>query len=225
MGFGGMKILEDKKTGLLWCMPEIDCGVIGKADYTNEDKNHTKDIFKEMNGWKSDNISTFITGDKEKLGTMFSAYNKELFDEYFAYESGGLVAVVMLKKPNVLEYDEYRQFKTYLSYKLEDAKKGKCSIKKFLDIDEFNDNYHTHINYLVVSPKVQGRGIGTRVVKSIMNNPNFFREENENIVYSANIHYSNIASRKVFSKNNFSPVNYYDEDGSYTGFSTYFNVI
>lgn len=60
----------------------------------------------------------------------------------------------------------------------------------------------THIEYLVVNPRMQGKGIGTRMIKSIKNNPEYFASNHKGILF-ASVEKSNEASKRAFLKNGF----------------------
>lgn len=62
------------------------------------------------------------------------------------------------------------------------------------------------IEYIIVDPKAQGRGLATRMIKSITNNPKFFIGEKYNGKIVASIHKENIGSQKAFLKNSFQVV-------------------
>lgn len=68
-----------------------------------------------------------------------------------------------------------------------------------------NDVNYTEsiIEYIVVNPQMQGKGIATRMIKSITNNLKFFTGHPNTESLIATIDKSNIASQKAFLKNNF----------------------
>ena len=66
-------------------------------------------------------------------------------------------------------------------------------------------NYST-IEYLVVNPECHGRGIGTRMITSIKENPDYFVGKEHRGSYVAFVHGDNIASQKAFLKNKFQVV-------------------
>ena len=62
------------------------------------------------------------------------------------------------------------------------------------------------IEFLAVNPSFQHQGIGTRMVKSITNYPQFFVGNDFMDVYSTVVDEENIPSQKMFLKNNFKPM-------------------
>lgn len=66
----------------------------------------------------------------------------------------------------------------------------------------YDEVEETHIEYIIVNPRMKGNGIGTRMVSSIKNNPKFFAETHKGTI-TATIEHTNEASRRVFIKNGF----------------------
>jgi len=70
--------------------------------------------------------------------------------------------------------------------------------------EPFNDEFDASmIEYIVVNPDAQGRGVGTRMIKSIKDNPMFFTSGKHRGKIQASVKPSNIASQKAFLKNGF----------------------
>ena len=60
-----------------------------------------------------------------------------------------------------------------------------------------------YLEYLVVNPKMTGRGIGTRMIKSIVNNTNWFVKNDLVDHWEVSIDRTNKPSQKAFLKNKF----------------------
>ena len=60
----------------------------------------------------------------------------------------------------------------------------------------------THIEYIIVNPRMKGKGIGTRMISSIKSNPTFFAESYKGTI-TATIEHTNEASKRAFIKNGF----------------------
>lgn len=74
-------------------------------------------------------------------------------------------------------------------------------------IREPSDNYDfSSIEYLVVNPEFQYKGVGTRMVASIKNNPEFFVGNKHKGRFIAYVRQENEPSKKVFLKNKFDVV-------------------
>ena len=60
----------------------------------------------------------------------------------------------------------------------------------------------TTVEYIVVNPEMQGKGIGTRMISSLKSNPMFFAEGYKGNI-DAFVNAKNIPSQKAFLKNKF----------------------
>ena len=59
------------------------------------------------------------------------------------------------------------------------------------------------VEYIIVNPNIRGRGIGTRMIKSLTNHLEFFTDNKNISSLTTTIDKTNIASQKAFLKNNF----------------------
>lgn len=66
----------------------------------------------------------------------------------------------------------------------------------------YDENEETHIEYIIVNPRMKGNGIGTRMISSIKSNPIFFAETHKGTI-TASIEHTNEASKRAFIKNGF----------------------
>ena len=103
--------------------------------------------------------------------------------------------------PEIKAYIEYcknhnhflhNNFSEYLSYK---------QAQRILRNTTQTNN--TEINYLVVVPPAQNKGVGTRAVRSITHNMDFFAPENPIATIYTQIHKDNIPSQVIFRKENY----------------------
>lgn len=69
-----------------------------------------------------------------------------------------------------------------------------------------DDLEETNIDFLIVNPRLKAKGIGTRMIASIKNNPTFFAE-GHNDTFATSIERTNEASKRVFIKNGFKVYN------------------
>ena len=83
-----------------------------------------------------------------------------------------------------------------------------------------NYNFAT-IEYIVVNPKYQGKGVGTRMISSIRHNPQCFIGNYKGLI-SAFVNPDNTASKKAFLKNKFEV---FHRAGSMIDNGGYFNLV
>lgn len=65
-----------------------------------------------------------------------------------------------------------------------------------------NNNFST-IEYIIVNPNFQNMGYGTKMIKSISKNLDYFSNKNGNKALISSVNISNYASQKMFIKNEF----------------------
>lgn len=75
----------------------------------------------------------------------------------------------------------------------------------------------TNIQYIVVNPNMQGKGLGTALLTSIFANGNFFTRNRHKGYFVARIDKSNLASHKAFVKSGFEV----DEESNRDAFDKY----
>ena len=68
-----------------------------------------------------------------------------------------------------------------------------------------NSSYST-LEYIIVNPEFQGKGIGTRMVKSISTYMDYFNNGNQSGGIISSVEVENIASSRAFLKNNYKVV-------------------
>ena len=81
------------------------------------------------------------------------------------------------------------------------------------------ENYS--IDYIVVNPNFHSNGIGTRMIKSIVSNPNYFNNFTLPKIYNAHVAQSNVASCRAFLKSKFSMVK--PTKGHYPQYYTFYS--
>lgn len=204
-----MREFFDKKTGISWVVPEVDHrDWAGQPIWTREDKKNLKGFSKELNEHKSESIDKFVTGGNVPLGdfVIWSIMGKEL--PYYAFDDGKLVAVVVLDGGTELHSKE--GLKDYIRYRSEKKHKIEYDVKDFLPLGkaqrllcQTKKNNNMNLGYIVVVPVAQGRGVGTRVISSIMHNPQFFARGSNPISMDTIVHKDNIPSQKAFKHNGF----------------------
>ncbi|MGN0961207.1 MAG: GNAT family N-acetyltransferase [Christensenellales bacterium] len=136
----------------------------------------------------------------------------EKYDKYHpsAFRKNNKILDSWSSAPNVQEYisNEQPVSSLFLDFFDDGCNIYYCFDKKILAgavlISEpyFKDDNST-IEYIVVNPELQGRGIGTRMIKSITSNPQFFVGDKYNGKFVASVSETNLASQKAFLKNNF----------------------
>lgn len=70
----------------------------------------------------------------------------------------------------------------------------------------FGENKHSTLEYIVVNPKFQRSGFGTKMVKSISSYMDYFNNGYESSGLMSSVEVENIASSRAFLKNNFKVV-------------------
>lgn len=176
-----MKKLTDKNQSLDWLLIDYE------EDYKKEEnRDFIKEELQELNTWGSNNISEYIS--EQSLGDFLydmcdiynDHYDKTQCFHLLAYENSILIGTALLSINS-------KDIKTaFNSYTLPNNLK---------------------ILILVVNPNKQNTGIGTRMIKSIIDNQVFFSKEINTFGISTDIHNKNISSQKAFLKNNFTVYN------------------
>jgi len=223
-----MKELKDNKTGLIWLMPEIEGYDSDNPIFTFEDASLIKDFTKELNEHNSKQIEKYITGGCAQLGSfmLWAAFDKR--NVCYCFEDGKLVASAVItpnsslrNKPMLKKYIEYYKQNPSLFEKMTDF----ISINKAQRaISRAKSNNNADIDYLVVIPPEQGRGLGTRAISSIVNNTQFFAPKTRVKSLLTQIHTRNIASQKAFKRNGFEKCPLKDTEGR-TNIDDYLNTL
>lgn len=142
---------------------------------TNENLDENEKYFEQMSAWSdSMSIRRFIAS-KTPIN--------EIFREY-----------VVSEKPASLEG------KNNLYFCFDDS-------ASFLGLAYISSpmgrNKHSTLEYLIVNPEFQGKGVGTRMVKSISTYMNYFNNGNQSNGMLSSVEEDNIASSRAFLKNNY----------------------
>ena len=218
-----MRYLEDKNTGLVIVSPEVDIDENG--DFYSPDEQTFQDLYKELDSWNAKNILTYVS-DGKPLGNYLKGFRDPRRTHYFVFEDGVLTGTALVEKKGLLT--QYITLKGYVSYCENHNKpkgvEGCLSVENALRVMQKPTN-QCIINLLAVKNEAQGKGIGTRIIKTISDNLGHFTEEESSNVLNAFIYEDNCASIKAFENNGFRrPFRWYD-DQIYAGFDTYYKVI
>jgi len=213
---------EDRINGLVWITPEIT-GIDKKNHhiYLPEDSKELLDITNELNTWKSEGINKFIT-NSPLLGDELTTCHVKNYNTYYAYDEGGLSAVVVFREDPDINYAKICDYVLHCERCEVDGVAGYLSLAQARDLllSSLDDN-NLLLNYVVVSPGLQGRGIGTRVVRSINDNIANFTSLNHVEYATACIHNDNVASQKIFKRNGYEPL-YNVSFGKYSAFDDFY---
>lgn len=220
-----MRKLEDKNTGLTWLIPEVTEILYDNPVYTAEDMSLLEDFRRELNECNSKNISRFVTGNCNGLGDFMQWAIMGKKSPCYGFEDGRLVATAVISPNN--RFGKSQQLWDYVRKCESDPEAFGSGMAGFLSyrkakqiLQNRSDTNNSDIDYLVVVPKAQGRGIGTRAVSSITHNPDFFAPENPTATISSQIHMQNTASKIVFARNGFEQYSL-DTDLDYNPFEEY----
>ena len=224
-----MKKLEDKKTGLVWYIPEVEEYTQHNPIYTPEDERSILDFSKELNEHTSKEIIKYVTGDCAPLGNFihWAAIGKKT--PCYCFDDGKLVATALISPNNTVSqklalFHYIRYCEANPTY-FKDGIVGHISYKHAKQtLEQATATNNTSVDYLVVIPTSQGRGIGTRAIASIKNNTSFFALENEVKTIETQIHKSNLPSQKAFKRNGFG-IYTLDDFQTYTPLEDYLSVL
>ena len=190
-----MKTLSDENNAINWLFIDYE------LDYrTQENRDKIKPLRQQLNTWDSDNIRRFIS--KMPIGDfmydMCDIYNDRYDDtkcfHLLAFEDDILVGSAIIAN-------------------------NSNDIK--LKLNNYTLPNNLKILYLLINPDYQNRGIGTRMIKSIVDNQQFFSHTAKTQGITGDIHKDNIASQKAILKNHF---NVYTPAPKNDDFSTYFYI-
>lgn len=205
--------LYDSKNQLRFCVPEVEDIYLGNQIYNKEDDGIVTQLQKHINGINSPEITKYVLGPDFKFG--LGEFVKQVsamrnFHQCYVFEKDKLVATFIFSKHRSV-YCEHNMFSAlqkgddkarlnepiangnnYIDYR---------SIRRYV-LNNLGFN-NTMVDYLVVLPEYQGRGIGTRIVSSITRNPEFFGGIVPTNAMLTCIAGDNIPSQKVFNRNGF----------------------
>lgn len=203
-----MRKLEDKDTGLTWILPEIESVIEQDRILYAEDKAMLEEFTKELNQYQSTEIRRFVTGTCENLGDFFSWVNINNCRPCYCFDDGKLVGAAIIEPNNAL--DHVNELVSYIKY-CENCHFAKNGLSGYIPyakakhiLKKATTNNNTSIDYLVVIPPAQNRGVGTRAVKSITHNMEFFAPDKKVRTVNTQIHKANKPSQAVFRRDSFS---------------------
>jgi ribosomal protein S18 acetylase RimI-like enzyme len=128
-------------------------------------------------------------------------------DVYYAIDNGKLAGITKVIGYALLT--DFTTFREHIEVCKFLEKFGLGHSNKYMDrvvAERALANLHKNdadICFIAVNPNLQGRGVGTRMVRSINENLEFFSGNEATNVCSCQIHKKNIASKKIFQRNNF----------------------
>ena len=201
-GFG-MNIFEDKINGIMW----YNAKKCLDGEYMAEDLAICNEVVKEINTWMSPNIERFITD--ENLGSFMleESWGSGYEDFFFGLVDGKLATSIVLAKEHGLPTRDL------INHMFSAAKRDirDLEVEKMLSFDDTRqiiDDYNAgkksvYLNFLVVNPYMQNRGIGTNSLRSLDSNIHYFVDNGDYSCMYATINENNVASRRVFNKNNY----------------------
>lgn len=212
-----MRELKDKATGLTWYIPEIASSLTQDYTYIPEDKISIAEFTKELNQYTSEDIHQFVTGNCAELGSFIQWVLMNNKKSCYCFDNGKLVAAsVITPSTNI---DRLYELKTYVNYCESNLTSFKEGISGFISykkakaiIENASKSNNTSIDYLVVVPPAQNNGVGSRAVRSIKNNQEFFAPYQNIKTISTQIHDDNAKSLKIFKKNLFDKYSFSQED-------------
>lgn len=203
-----MREYFDKNTGLTWVVPEVVGVLYDAPKFLDGDAKAIAEFTKELNSHEvTPNINKFVTGDGVGIGDFMVWVLGKNDLPFYAFDDGKLVGISIIngvtKIRNTDGLKEYIDFcKSSDEYK--NGLEGYISLKKakrFLDKSTTINN--VDLGYITVVPTAQGRGVGTRMISSILHNPQFFASNPTAKTIDSIVHHQNIASQKAFERNGF----------------------
>ncbi len=203
-----MRQLEDKETGLIWVIPEVDTIMEQGTPLFQKDRTILEEFTKELNEYSSPAISKFVTADYAKLGTFIEWAVMGKKEPCYCFEDGKLVATALINPNNALGHRN--ELLTYIKYcestisSHSNGLPGYISYKKAKQLlKSISDDNNASIDYLVVIPPAQNKGIGTRAVHSITHNMDFFAPNKTVTTIDTQIHKANKPSQAIFTRADF----------------------
>lgn len=203
-----MREYFDKNTSLTWVVPEVSGVIYGAPKFLDEDAKSIAEFTKELNSHEvTPNINRFVTGDNVGIGDFMVWVLGEHDLPFYAFDDGKLVGVSIINGATKIRHGEglrdYIEFcKSSEEYK--NGLEGYISLKKakkFLGNSTTINN--VDLGYITVVPTAQGRGVGTRMIASILHNPQFFASNPTAKTVDSIVHHENFASKKAFERNGF----------------------
>ncbi len=183
----------------------LEFKTLDKYNYTNDEINLFNSTLETINTWGNPAVMENLNMNGfSKLGSVLRsesfASDKDL---YFVFDEKQLVATTLIlpsieiQHTDDLQYfinhpNEQRFSKHFIKHYMNTKK-----AQQLLDNDGKNSCY---IHYLVVNPELQGRGIGSEVIKIIESNINFFDQSPTHNTLMAMIKNTNTPCINMFQK-------------------------
>lgn len=166
-----------------------------KPPAVRDDIPETLAILKEFDSWstseKGQSIRDYVTLSPESKKGMGSYF----FNKYLSPSRE--------KSPN----DDYKVFHLVTAFRAD--KSGKVVDQSpigtvLLSHENYDVTYKDYLEYIVVNPNIQGKGIGTEMMESMSGNLPFFTGDENSRSLATYIRKNNTASRKLFVNMGFS---------------------
>ncbi len=204
-----MREYLDKATGITWVTPEVSKIEFNAPWFIDADKKAVDDFTKELNSNDCGDpaISEFVTAGEVSIGSFVLWALDKGSRPFYAFDNGKLVGTAVINGYSDLDtiaLEKYIDYCQSRNHEFPHGLPGFLPLKKAEEILSLSsDENNTDLNYLIVIPKAQGRGVGTRMLCSIKNNPQFFSQNPLTKTTSAIVHKNNIASQTIFKRNDF----------------------
>lgn len=195
-----MNTFKDKENNLTWFW--ANKGQLSEADIKTN-----KAFRNEIDTWQTPNISKYILGyDYDFLSDLF--YSLLFFSHqhvYYGFQGEDLVVTSVVDATGKIA--THRKLREYAEF----CKQQKIILPEYLSLNETleivnSDRPLASVDYLVVNPKFQRKGIGSRAVQSIKNNLEELTQRNDQIALETLIHAENFASQAIFKKAGLKPI-------------------
>ncbi len=149
-------------------------------------------IRRSLNKWKDAGITTFIADDSP-LGDFITGENLTEFTER---------ALAVAIKPNCTK-GEMWDFMYSPDRYLFDVNDDLCDDAEIMAVMSYSPSMGTQytMDYNIVNKKYRGKGLGTAMLKSFIENPEFFTGREKIKAINATVREDNVASIKSLMKN------------------------
>lgn len=183
----------------------LEFKTIDKYNYSSEDIMLFNSTLETINAWGNPHVMENL--NLNGLSKLGSVLRSEAFasdkDLYFVFDQQQLVATTLLLPSIELQHSDD------LSYFIKHhnaprfskhATKNYMSPQKAQEILDNDGKNSCYIHYLVVNPELQGRGIGSEVIKTIESDINFFDQAPTHNALMAMIRNTNTPCINMFQK-------------------------
>ena len=148
-------------------------------NFTDDELIENSSIQNEINSWSDDEaIKEYITSN--------CVWTNKLFDYLFGLN-------------NLLNNDDPDFSELYFAF--DDNEE----LQAIFQLSKTQNKFTKAIQFLVVNPQTQNRGIGTRIFNSILKNSEFFKKLKSQLFLVSASEKSNNASRRLLKKQGFIP--------------------